>query len=70
MSNWHRANYAQAITLLKDDKLIWSSDMEGIRKLLADVFDEHLIESNFSFTTLNYLAEKLLEDENDLTWGN
>lgn len=64
--NWNRSNYAQAIELLKDDKLVWSSDMDQIRKLLADVFDEHLIESNFSFTTLNYLAEKLLE-ENDLT---
>lgn len=65
--NWHRTNYAQAMELLKDDKLVWSGDMEQIRKLLADVFDEHLIESNFSFTTLNYLAEKLLEEENDLT---
>lgn len=67
MSNWNRANYAQAIALLKDDQLVWSADMDGIRKLLADVFDEHLIESNFSFSTLNYLAEKLLEEENDLT---
>lgn len=65
--SWNRTNYAQAIELLKDDKLVWSSDMDQIRKLLADVFDEHLIESNFSFTTLNYLAEKLLEEENDLT---
>lgn len=65
--SWHRANYAQAIALLKDDQLVWSSDMDSIRKLLADVFDEHLIESNFSFATLNYLAEKLLEEENDLT---
>ena len=64
--NWHRTNYRQAIDLLKDDKLVWSGDMEQIRKLLADVFDEHLIESNFSFSTLNYLAEKLLEEENDL----
>jgi hypothetical protein len=67
IQNWHRTNYRQAIDLLKDDKLVWSGDMEQIRKLLADVFDEHLIESNFSFTTLNYLAEKLLEEENDLT---
>lgn len=67
VSNWNRTNYAQAIELLKDDKLVWSGDMDSIRKLLADVFDEHLIESNFSFATLNYLAEKLLEDENDLT---
>jgi hypothetical protein len=67
VSNWNRANYAQAIALLKDDQLVWSADMDAIRKLLADVFDEHLIESNFSFTTLNYLAEKLIEEENDLT---
>jgi hypothetical protein len=67
VSNWNRANYAQAIALLKDDKLVWSPDFDAIRVLLADVFDEHLIDGNFSFGTLNYLAEKLLEDENDLT---
>ena len=67
MSNWQRANYRQVIELLKDDKLVWSGDFDNIRKALADVFDEHLIESNFSFATLNYLAEKLLEEENDLT---
>lgn len=67
MSNWQRANYRQVIDLLKDDKLVWSGDFDNIRKALADVFDEHLIESNFSFATLNYLAEKLLEEENDLT---
>lgn len=67
MSNWNRANYAQAIALLKDDQLVWSADMDSIRKALADVFDEHLIERNFSFATLNYLAEKLIEEENDLT---
>jgi hypothetical protein len=67
MSNWNRANYRQVIDLLKDDKLVWSGDFDNIRKALADVFDEHLIESNFSFATLNYLAEKLLEEENDLT---
>ena len=67
MSNWNRANYRQAIDLLKDDKLVWSGDFDNIRKALADVFDEHLIERDFSFATLNYLAEKLLEEENDLT---
>lgn len=54
------------IELLKDENLVWSPDMDGIRKLLADVFDEHLIERNFSFATLNYLAEKLLGEENNL----
>lgn len=67
MNNRHRTNYAQAIALLKDDKLVWSPDMDAIRKLLADVFDEHAIEGDYSFHTLNYLAEKLIEDENDLT---
>ena len=67
MSNWHRTNYRQAIELLKDEKLIWSPDFDNIRKALADVFDEHLIDDDFSSSTLNYLAEKLLEEENDLT---
>jgi hypothetical protein len=67
VENWHRSNYQQAMELLKDNNLVWSSDFDLIRLLLADVFDEHLIESNFSFSTLNYLAEKLLEEENDLT---
>ena len=67
MSGWQRANYQMVIDLLKDENLVWSPDFDMIRKHLADVFDEHLIESNFSFGTLNYLAEKLLEEENDLT---
>jgi hypothetical protein len=67
VSNWNRANYRQVIDLLKDDKLVWSPDFDAIRVLLADVFDEHLIDGNFSFGTLNYLAEKLLEDENDIS---
>lgn len=67
MSGWHRSNYQQAIELLKDDKLVWSPDFDSVRLLLADVIDEHLIESDFSFSTLNYLVEKLLEEENDLT---
>ena len=67
MSGWQRANYQMVIDLLRDENLVWSSDMDQIRKLLADVFEEHMIESNFSFGTLNYLAEKLLEEENDLT---
>ena len=67
MSSWNRSNYSQVIGLLKDEKLVWSPDFDSIRKLLADVFEEHLIEDNFGFSTLNYLAEKLLEEENDLT---
>ena len=67
MSNRNRVDYRQVIDLLRDEKLVWSPDFDSIRKLLADVFDEHLIADNFSFGTLNYLAEKLLEEENDLT---
>lgn len=66
VDNWNRANYRQVIELLKDDKLVWSPDFDAVRKALADVFDEHSIEDNFTFQTLNYLAEKLLEEENNL----
>jgi hypothetical protein len=64
--NWHTANYAQVIALLKDDQLVWSSDMDSIRHMLADVFSEAKDDGNFELTTLNYLAEKLIEDENDM----
>lgn len=67
MNNWHKSDYAQAIALLRDDKLVWSADMDAIRKALADVFEEHSSEDDFTFGTLNYLAEKLIEEENDLT---
>jgi ribonucleotide reductase alpha subunit len=64
--NWKRANYTQAIALLKDEKLVWSNDMEAIRHLLADVFEEAKDLDKFDIMTLNYLAEKLIEEENDL----
>jgi hypothetical protein len=35
--------------------------------MLADVFSEAKDDGNFELTTLNYLAEKLIESENDLT---
>lgn len=65
--NYHKVNYVQAIALLQDNQLIWSGDFDDVRKLIADVFVEHLQDDNFEFTTLNYLAEKLIESENDLT---
>jgi hypothetical protein len=40
--------------------------MDTIRKELADVFEEHLIDGDFSYGTLNYLAETLLKEENNL----
>lgn len=64
---WHRTNYKQVIGLLQDNQLVWSDDFDDIRRALADVFDEHALEDNFSFSALNYLAEKLLEEENNLT---
>jgi hypothetical protein len=66
-NNWHKANYVQAIALLQDNQLIWSGDFDDVRRLIADVFLEHLQDDNFGSTTLNYLAEKLIESENDLT---
>lgn len=67
MSNWLRTNYRQAVDLLKDEKLVWSPDFDNIRLALADVFEDHLLDDNYECQTLNYLAEKLLAEENDLT---
>lgn len=67
MSNFHRVNYVQAIALLKDNDLVWSSDLDDIRTILADALQEQMDHIGFENTNLNYLAEKLIADENDLT---
>jgi hypothetical protein len=64
---WNIENFAQVQLLLRDKNLDWSADFDSIRLLLADVIDEHALRSEYSYGTLNYLVEKLLEDENDLT---
>jgi hypothetical protein len=67
MNKWNIGNFAQVQLLLRDKNLDWSADFDSIRLLLADVIDEHALRSEYSYGTLNYLVEKLLEDENDLT---
>lgn len=67
MSKFHRTNYRQAIDLLRDDKLVWSNDMESIRHIVADALQEQMECIGFENTNLNYLAEKLIEEENDLS---
>jgi hypothetical protein len=64
---WNIGNFAQVQLLLRDKNLDWSADFDSIRLMLADVIDEHALRSEYSYGTLNYLVEKLLEDENDLT---
>jgi hypothetical protein len=67
MNKWNIGNFAQVQLLLRDKNLDWSADFDSIRLMLADVIDEHALRSEYSYGTLNYLVEKLLEDENDLT---
>lgn len=61
-----RSNAQFALELLKDNELVWSNDFEQIRPLLADVFEEYIYLGKFDIMTLNYLAEKLIEEENNL----
>ena len=67
MNKWNVGNFAQVQLLLRDKNLDWSADFDSIRLMLADVFDEHALRSDYAYGSLNFLAEKLLEDENDLT---
>ena len=67
MTNFHKVNYRQAIDLLRDDKLIWSADMESIRQILADALQEQMDFIGFENTNLNHLCEKLIEEENDIS---
>jgi hypothetical protein len=56
-------SYTKAQELLRDDDLVWSNDLDGIRPALADVFSEAQAINNYELTTLNYLAELLIGDE-------
>lgn len=68
--NRRYANLRQAASLLRDNHLIWSADMEIIRHDLAEALDYFSIMQQLNFSSLERIAEKLISDENDLTIGN
>jgi hypothetical protein len=60
-------DYKQAVALLRDNHLVWSSDFDGIRLDLADLIDS--CSSTFP-PSLTEIVQTLISSENDLSIGN
>lgn len=57
----------QAAGLLKDDQLVWSSDMESIRKPLSRLLDAGSSLGVAVDSSLLEIARILISEENDFT---
>lgn len=63
------ADFKQAAALLHDD-LIWSSDMEAIRRPLARYISNRAVDGLDNDVDLIEIVQCLIADENDITIGD
>lgn len=61
------ADFRQAASLLRDKNLVWSADLDSIREDLADFLEQAVALGYDNNTTLNYIVQSLIADENDLS---
>lgn len=60
-------DYKQAVALLRDNQLVWSSDFDSIRLELANLIES----ASLSWPpALTEIVQKLISSENDLSIGN
>lgn len=64
------ADFRQAAWLLRDKNLVWSADMDAIRDDLADFLEQAVALGYDNNTTLQYIVQNLIADENDLSIGD
>lgn len=65
-----RADFKQAAALLRDKNLVWSADLDAIREDLADFLEQAVALGYHYNTTLQYIVQALIADENDLSIGD
>lgn len=63
------ADFKQAAALLDDD-LVWSSDMEAIRRPLARYISNRAVDGLDNDVDLIEIVQCLIADENDITIGH
>ena len=63
------ADFKQAAALLDDDQLLWSQDLEVIRKDLAIFLSDKASLGSGNHPALIDVVQKLLADENNLAIG-
>ncbi len=61
------ADFKQAIALLRDNNLVWSSDFDDIRLDLADLLTAKIGLGSANHPALIELVQNLIAEENDLS---
>jgi hypothetical protein len=61
------ADFKQAIALLRDNNLVWSSDFDDIRLDLADLLTAKIGLGSANYPALIDLVQRLIAEENDLS---
>lgn len=64
------ADFRQAANLLRDRHLVWSADLDAIREDLADFLEQAVALGYDNNTSLQYIVQNLIADENDLSIGD
>lgn len=64
------ADFMQAASLLRDPNLVWSADLDSIRRDLADYLEEKAKLGVMNNESLIYIVQNIIADENDLSIGN
>lgn len=63
------ADFKQAAALLDDDNLVWSADLDAVRKDLAKYIQDRAILGAANNPHLIEVVQILIADENDLSVG-
>lgn len=61
------ADFKQAISLLRDNNLVWSSDFDDIRLSLANLLTTKVSLAAANHPALIELVQTLISEENDLS---
>lgn len=61
------ADFKQAISLLRDNNLVWSSDFDDIRLSLANLLTTKVSLGAANHPALIELVQTLISEENDLS---
>lgn len=61
------ADFKQAISLLRDNNLVWSHDFDDIRLSLADLLTSKIALGASNHPALIELVQTIISEENDLS---
>jgi hypothetical protein len=57
------SNVVEAVALLRDENLVWSADMEGIKDNIADLMISAAAQGDIMLAVADTLAKKIISTE-------